>query len=174
MINDSQRRIQLFNQYQKMIYSALKKANVSLLDEDYEDLVQLGSIILLEQIDELLHDPSIDQTKWQGYMFQKIYWKMIDTLRKRRVNGDHATLTKEGILPDSLIFPNLEEKIFLKELMMIVENYLTPKERRLFYDLVNPELSRRQLAKNYGISPKTLYRHQHLLKEKIKKLAIWG
>ena len=168
------RRNQLFQTYLPMIYGALKQVGLYPSDKDYDDLVQIASLTLLEQITDLLKKDTLNLQKWQGYTYKKIHWKIIDCLRKRTTESKHCCLITDGENKDRIVILDLEEGLFIKEVKHVVETYLTLQEQQLFYDLLDPELTRRQLAKNYHISPKTLYRRQRHLKETIKKYLIWG
>lgn len=77
---------EFFDQYSGMVHGALKRLGMWRMHPEYEDFVQQGLIKLVEAYETYPRDLEQEEylKQFGGYAYQRVYWHMIDLLRKQR------------------------------------------------------------------------------------------
>lgn len=152
----------------RVVYGVLKRLHISPRHQDYEDLLSEGRLIYVEvfmeyvtQIDD--HDPAA----LRRYAYQRLYWRLLDYLRKKTATAQHQTsLPDHSTQPDPRI--DLAGQLETTNLWQLIQTRLNQDERQLFNDLLTEPLNLTMLATKYQISRPTLYKRRRRLADKLR------
>lgn len=109
-----------------------------------------------------------------AYLHQSVKYKVLKALRKNRIRQDHLRTSKEIQSKLSGTTPLMSEE--LKEEILHYMERLPTKCRKVFYKSRFEHIPNREIAKEMGISIRTVETHiSHALKllRRIRKTMIW-
>lgn len=159
-----------FDQYSGMVHGALKRLGVWHMHPDYDDFVQQGLMKLVEAYETYPND--LEQAeylqKFGGYAYQKVYWHMIDMLRKQKRKWESEMAWPEdleGQQPDTHL--SIEQGYQEMDLLAQMLPLLTVKEQAYLVDAVVNRLSVTEIAQKQGVSRKTVYEWKKRVAEKL-------
>ncbi|WP_236977183.1 RNA polymerase sigma-70 factor [Membranihabitans maritimus] len=143
-------------------YKVLKDSNLS------EDIVQ-------EVFTDLWDKKQFNRIEnLPAYLHQSVKYKVLKALRKNRIRQDHLQTSKEIQSKLSSTAPLTSEE--LKEEILHHMEKLPSKCRKVFYKSRFEHIPNREIAKEMGISIRTVETHiSHALKllRRIRKTMIW-
>lgn len=149
-----------FDQYAGMVHGALKRLGVWHTHPDYDDFVQQGLLKLVEAYETYPKD--LEQAEYLkqfgGYAYQKVYWHMIDLLRKQKRKWESEMAWPEdleGQHPDTHL--SIEQGYQEMELLAQMLPLLTKKERAYLVDAVVNQMNVTEIAQKQGVARKTVY-----------------
>ncbi|AZP04965.1 sigma-70 family RNA polymerase sigma factor [Jeotgalibaca ciconiae] len=163
---------QLLDQYEGVVYSAMKKVGIYKRHPSFDDFYQIGCIKLFEAYETCEKDPLLEEHRHQFvyYASQRLQWAFLDEMRrdKKRFEKEEWQ-SDEQIMSFSL--PNeFEENMFLKEQLYYLLALLSPNEYAFLYDRFCLNLSVTKIATKHGVSRKTVYQWRKKLQEKARFL----
>ncbi|GAB6092285.1 sigma-70 RNA polymerase sigma factor region 4 domain-containing protein [Furfurilactobacillus curtus] len=152
----------------RVVYGVLKRLHISPRHQDYEDLLSEGRLIYVDvfmeyvsQIDD--HDPAA----LHRYAYQRLYWRLLDYLRKKTVTTQHQTsLPDHSTQPDPQI--DVAHQLETSDLCQLIQTRLDQDERQFLGDLLTEPLNLTVLATKYQISRPTLYKRRRHLANKLR------
>lgn len=149
-----------FDQYSGMVHGALRRLGVWHMHADYDDFVQQGLLKLVEAYENYPKDLEQEECVKQfgGYAYQKVYWHMIDLMRKQKRQWESEMAWPEdleGNQPDTQVSieQNYQEMDLLKNMLPL----LTATEQAYLVDAVVNRMSVTEIAQKQGVSRKTVY-----------------
>ena len=87
-IETEETTIQLFEQFEGVIYHVMKKLNIQRNNAEYDDFLQEGRLLLLEAYQESQANPleSLDAAKqFNSYLQRKLHWKFLNRITKKNI-----------------------------------------------------------------------------------------
>ncbi|MBM6615352.1 sigma-70 family RNA polymerase sigma factor [Desemzia sp. RIT804] len=159
-----------FDQYSGMVHGTLKRLGVWHSHADYDDFVQQGLLKLVEAYENYPKDFEQMECAKQfgGYAYQKVYWHMIDLLRKQKHKWEREMAWPEDLeanQPD--IQMSIEQSYQEMDLLKNMLPLLTKKEQAYLVDAVVNRLSVTEIAQKQGVSRKTVYEWKKKVAEKL-------
>lgn len=159
-----------FDQYSGMVHGALKRLGMWRMHPEYEDFVQQGLIKLVEAYETYPRDLEQEEylKQFGGYAYQRVYWHMIDLLRKQRRKWESEMAWPEdleGQQPDQ--HPSIEQGYQEMDLLAQMLPLLTLKEQSYLVDVVVNRLSVTEIAQKQRVSRKTVYAWKKKVAEKL-------
>ncbi|WP_283680483.1 sigma-70 family RNA polymerase sigma factor [Lentilactobacillus sp. Marseille-Q4993] len=157
--------------HEVVIFGVLRRLHISPNHEYYDDMVQEGRMAFAEAY---LKCGDEDDTKRKlVFIYQKVYWTMLNYLKKQlRINGHRyeADDTNEDPLLDIPAMnddPDLDCKLQYEELM----NQCTDKERQYLLAAYKYGMNFAEIAREYGVSRKTVYKWRDGLLKKAREIS---
>lgn len=148
----------------KLVGGALKAAHVRPDYHLYEDLFQEGLIIYAEMIEELT--PQKDKKEIDKLSFRKVIWHTLNRLkREQRVCERSTDMDEANELGQQTNWNNL---VVLKEEV----DKLSKIEQTILYENILSNKKITQIAKEYGVSRRTLTRFKHDLLVKLRTVLL--
>lgn len=145
-----------------VIYAVLKKLNITQAHANYDDYVSEARLLYLKAY----ATNQLTGKQRFNYFFTKIYWGLLDLLRKESRNAQRVEpeSADELMIIDNRI--DLEAQIESTELLTAIRSLCTEKE--WFY--VEQRLQGKtikEIAMQIGVHPNALYRRKQRLKRKV-------
>ncbi|WP_025728821.1 sigma-70 family RNA polymerase sigma factor [Atopobacter phocae] len=154
----------LVNEMAGAVYSVLKELQVNPKTADYEDYVQNGFILLLTIGEEFKGDPLGDERyQFVAYFKRRFRWHLLDLFRlhdrQRWLMDDPSSMEGEGAV-------DCYEQSFVDECLERLPSELHELFLRLYWD----QPTKTVLAKEFGISRKTLYQRIYAIRSALEDL----
>ena len=148
------------NNRQRLVHAVLKKLSISPTDDRYDDLFQEGCLIFAEAFAH--HpDPVHDERQLMNFAFKRIYWRLLDQLRRtgRQTATTALSLDDEQQSPDQVEqclhdatsqrpFDRLEHATFIEQLWQACN----PSQRRYLYACLCLDYRDSEIADYYHVS----------------------
>lgn len=159
--------------HQGIVYGVLKRLNIRPDNSQFEDLKQEGFIHLAKKYS--LYDGDVKDDKICAYLFQGVYWYLLDLLRKQQrndnkmidVSKDNDQWTAEIEDPKSL-----HDELDNIEIMNQLWLHCTGNQRRFLCCTYNDAMTVTQIARKYGVSRKTVYQWKKGVQKEFYKLGL--
>ena len=146
----------LENNQQKLIFGAMKKANVRPFMVFFDDFLQEAHLTYAETYVKYPHNIEENLKKFNVYVYQAIYWRMINLLVQQSRQNNHFdhTAEDETIInhPNLADNKSLADRLVTDELFAAIFKICTKAEQRFLIDAYVNELSGSEIAKKQKIS----------------------
>lgn len=159
-----------FEIHDTIIYGILKRCSINYTHRDYDDYIQIGRLALLKAYETFPQEIMSDEQFYQftGFAYRKVYWTLLDQLRKERKQKDEMCFLPEetealkefsiqGFELDWIDAHSLNEFIAA----------LPPHERCYIEERVVNGLSITAIAEKYQTSRKTVYSWRNKVKARL-------
>ncbi|MEG0254897.1 sigma-70 family RNA polymerase sigma factor [Vagococcus sp.] len=147
---------QLVEEHHVLILGALKKCHVSTYHPQFEDYLQIARWTLIETHRRFIKEEK-DMTSFHNYVFQRIYWKITDEIRKEMNRSEklQTDSTEELLLelPDT----SCDDLLEVTDILDKLSTQLTPQEKLFLEEAYLNELSVTDIARKYHVSRQTVY-----------------
>lgn len=150
-----------------IVYGVLKRLNIRRDNPQFDDLKQEGFIHLATKYSR--YNEELDDNRVCGYLFQAVYWHLLDILRKQQRANDHVmnveldvNNTNDGFLPhDEIDGIDLLNQLWLQ---------CTTNQRKFLCCAYNESMTVTQISRKYHVSRKTVYQWKKGVQEEFYKL----
>lgn len=151
---------QLFDQYEPMIFSVMRKLSIY---KNYDDFHQVGRIALWQAFERY------DKTRghFAPFAYRSIYGAMLDEMNRQN-RSKHEVSTTHNLLEE--VTPSMTHDLAfeVKELLA----HLQAEERKLLYDLYIVGYSYKELAEKEGVTPAAIQKRRQRIMKKIRTTAL--
>lgn len=151
---------------QKLIYKALRQLGYERRHPDFEDMVQVGIILLAEMYAQ---DQKEGTQRSMGHYFQGIKWRIIDEYRKNvdRIAQELGQSSDENpTLLDNVEFVDPQISVELMDLIFSVYQECDELEQAILAQLVaNGKVDVKGLVEEFEVGKSTVYRRLERLRE---------
>ncbi|HCM90435.1 MULTISPECIES: sigma-70 family RNA polymerase sigma factor [Vagococcus] len=146
----------LIKQHHVLLLGALKKCHITTYHPLFEDYLQIARWTLIETHRHFIKEEK-DLATFNQYVYQRIYWKITDEIRKEYLDKERreATSTEETLY--QLPGKETEDLLEIKELLEKISPQLTQKEKIYLEEAYINELSIIEISKKYHVSRSTVY-----------------
>lgn len=146
----------LIEDHHVLILGALKKCHVTKYHPMFEDCLQIARMVLIDTHRRFIKEDK-DMATFNGYVFQRIYWKVTDEVRKEMNQASKYDVdTTEESLSELPCSPQ-EDLLEVKDILEKLSECLTDKEALFLEEAYINELSPGEIAKKYQVSRQTVY-----------------
>ena len=163
----------LLKNYDRFFHSIVRRCHLKPTDSNYDDYLQLARLRFILCLQQLPVDFSLEHPKNRGYLFQNIYWHLLDDLKKERLRaGRHPLLTAEQLTYDTTETPEDSplERLENQELFSLLLKHLPPAEQRLLLWRLTHQTTGRDYQERFTLSKSTLYRQRQHIKKVFLKI----
>ncbi|CAI2624262.1 hypothetical protein AKUH4B412M_02290 [Apilactobacillus kunkeei] len=149
-----------------IVYGVLKRLNIRVDNPQFDDLKQEGFIHLATKYSQ--YNDELDDDRICGYLFQAVYWHLLDILRKQQRTNDHVIsvdteVDGDGFYPhDEIDGINLLNQLWL---------HCTINQRKFLCCAYNESMTVTDIARKYHVSRKTVYQWKKGVQEEFYKLG---
>lgn len=153
---------QLLQDYTPLFHKVLKACHVYVVNNDYEDYLQIVREGFFLYAKEFATRAEFDQNYQLGYLFQRLRWQVIDAQRTYQRHQNILDQAKQWYHSNDTITLN-ELPLYFKELRQL----LTPEEQQLLEALFIEGWTMTTTARYLRVSRDTLYKRKHRLRQKL-------
>ncbi|GEO70125.1 RNA polymerase sigma factor [Levilactobacillus acidifarinae] len=164
--------------HERILHAALKRLHLSPIHADYDDYLQESRLLFLKVYQRFPDNPLEKPHQFLAYAQQKIYWTLLDHLRKERrraqylAEGDHETLLAE--LPAArLPQTDVEGRLSQERLLQAIHAQGTLGEWTYLSGTVVNQLTPAEIARQCGVSRQTVYRWRRTLIKRLRQNNFW-
>ncbi|MDT6981396.1 sigma-70 family RNA polymerase sigma factor [Levilactobacillus zymae] len=164
--------------HEVILHAALKKLHLSPLHADYDDYLQESRLLFLKVYQRFPDDPLEKPHQFLAYAQQKIYWTILDRLRKERrqnqyrADGDHAALLAE--LPNTGdLQRDLEVRLYQARLLRLIREEGTLGEWTYLNGTLVNHLTAAEIARRCQVSRQTVLRWRKTLVNRLRRQNFW-
>lgn len=164
----------LLETYDRFFHAIVRRCHLTPNHSEYDDYLQLARLRFIMCLKQLPDDFSLEHPKNRGYLFQNIYWHLLDDLKKERLReGRHPLLTDDQLkyetneTTEATPLEQLENQELFKQLL----EHLPPQEQRLLLWRLTHHTTRREYQHRFALSKSTLYRQQQHIKKVFSDLT---
>lgn len=143
-----------------IVHGVLNKCRIKPAHNEYDDYMQVGRLALVKAYesfpDSLIGEEHFYQ--FTGFAFQKVYWAIIDELRKEKRHKE-STCTLPGALETntSFMLHGFENDLIERTMLTSFVSLLSDTERQFVVESIVNELTITEIARKYQVSRKTVY-----------------
>ncbi|MCC5895665.1 MAG: sigma-70 family RNA polymerase sigma factor [Alkalibacterium sp.] len=149
-----------FAVHECIVHGVLNKCRVNPTHNDYDDYLQIGRLALVKAYESFPDSLVCEEHMYQftGFAYQKIYWAIIDELRKERRNKEVMCQVPDDLETDSVFtLPSFENTLVEETLLTSFIALLSKNEQIFITESVINQLTITEIAKKYQVSRKTVY-----------------
>lgn len=146
----------LIKQHHVLLLGALKKCHVTTYHPLFEDYLQIARWTLIETHRRFIKEEK-DLDTFNQYVYQRIYWKITDEIRKEYLDKERRETTSTEETLYQLPGKATEDLLEIKELLEKISPELTEKERIYLEEAYINELSIIEISKKYHVARSTVY-----------------
>lgn len=136
------------------VYGALKKLKIKRSHPDYEDLAQDGFLHLLKML-QRYHQGKNNLRRFKGFAFVKLQWLLRKQQQVYQKQHEPVELTVELTDPET---EHLEDQLLFGQWLPEFTAHLSPREQQLTAALVLQEKPLTQIADDFHITRKSIYK----------------
>jgi len=149
---------------QKLIHGVLKRVHIFATRSDYDDYFQEGLILYAQTYVKYCQNNG-DLTKFNGYVFQKLKWRMTDMLRQEKKYHDFHSL-------EEFDFQRVPEELILADLDFLELSELSEMDRAILQEHFIEEQPLVILAKRYNHTTRSLRYCRNRLLVKLRHMSV--
>lgn len=160
--------------HELILYSALKRLHLSPLHRDYEDYLQESRLLFLKAYHQFPDDPKAKPHQFLAYAQQKVYWALLDQLRRQRwqtehlATGDHDVLL--AALPANADHHSVAEAHVMQDrLLQTIRDHGTLGEWTYLTGTLINHLTASEIARRCQVSRQTVYRWRQSLLRRLRQ-----
>ncbi|MGM9891253.1 sigma-70 family RNA polymerase sigma factor [Limosilactobacillus sp.] len=152
-----------------IVYGVLKRLHITPLHSDYDDLFQEGCLAYAAAYADFTNQPST--TNLAAFAYQRIYWRLLDLLRRRQYGEglQEYSLDDQPLLECGQTDPALGH-VLNAAYFTALARHCSLNQRRYLHAKLNHQLSDRQIADYYAVSPAAVYQWKKGLIAKARQL----
>lgn len=154
--------------HEMILYATLKRLHLRPAHPDYEDYLQEARLLFPEVYVDFPDDPEAKPHQFLAYAQRKIYWALLDRLRRdrkqndRQEDGDQTTLLE--VLPsDDDILDAIGQQDFRRYLLKVIGGSGSTGEWRFLVGTLIDQLTADEIAAKHGVSRNTVYKWRRTL-----------
>ncbi|MGX7025131.1 sigma-70 family RNA polymerase sigma factor [Vagococcus hydrophili] len=158
----------LIKEHHVLILGALKKCHVTTYHPLFEDYLQIARWTLIETHRRFIEEDT-EMSTFNQYVYQRIYWKITDEIRKERLNTERQENSSSDDTLLQLPDKEADDLLEVKELLEKISPLLTDIERCFLEDAYIHDLSILEIAKKNKTSRNTVYKCRNRVALKVIK-----
>ena len=148
---------QLLEEHHVLILGALKRCHISQTHPSCEDHLQNARWTLIETHRRFVKEDKSMET-FNGYVFQRIFWKTTDTIRKDINYTDHLQTGEEDDLIADIPDTRQEDLLEIKDILEKLKDVLTDNEKIYLEEVYINDASITEISRKYKVSRQTVYK----------------
>ncbi|MFC6179795.1 sigma-70 family RNA polymerase sigma factor [Lactiplantibacillus daowaiensis] len=157
-------------EHQRLLYGALKAANVTRGHPHFDDCVTVGHLTWLSAYQNFAPDLPANLADFRKFAFRRIKWRTVDYLRKQTLRTQRQVPLDEA-LDMSIIPMQVKERHWeLTDLLASLLDQCKPGERIYLTEFFLEEQSVADIMRTHGVSRRTVYNWRSGLLVKAVKL----
>lgn len=149
----------LITKHHVLILGALKKCHITSFHPMFEDYLQIARWVLIDTHRQFIREGKSLES-FHNYVYQRIYWKITDEIRKDKNLYDESTTEDEidiSELEHMLADTTLEDTVEIKVLLSQLQKVLTPQEKIYLEESFFNDLTISEIASKYKVSKRSVY-----------------
>lgn len=149
----------LITKHHVLILGALKKCHITSFHPMFEDYLQIARWVLIDTHRQFIREGKPLES-FHNYVYQRIYWKITDEIRKDKNLYDESTTEDEidiSELEHMLADTTLEDTVEIKVLLSQLQKVLTPQEKIYLEESFFNDLTVSEIASKYKVSKRSVY-----------------
>ena len=150
---------QLITKHHVLILGALKKCHIANFHPMFEDYLQIARWVLIDTHRQFIREGKSLES-FHNYVYQRIYWKITDEIRKDKNLYDESTTEDEidiSELEHMLADTTLEDTVEIKVLLSQLQKVLTPQEKIYLEESFLNDLTISEIASKHKVSKRSVY-----------------
>ena len=150
---------QLITKHHVLILGALKKCHITNFHPMFEDYLQIARWVLIDTHRQFIREGKPLES-FHNYVYQRIYWKITDEIRKDKNLYDESTTEDEidiSELEHMLADTSLEDTVEIKVVLSQLQKVLTPQEKIYLEESFLNDLTISEIASKYKVSKRSVY-----------------
>jgi len=160
--------------HEVVIFGVLRRLHIQPNHEYYDDMVQEGRLVFVHAY---LKTSATTEKQKLVFIYQKVYWSMLDYLRKQSSVNDHKYVPDDSTSNEEELFElptnhsyevECETQAMFAELMDIC----TQDEKQYLLSAYKYGLNATEIASQYGVSRPTVYKWKRSVLQKAKNIEI--
>ena len=160
--------------HELILYSALKKLHLSPLHGDYEDYLQESRLLFLKAYQQFPDEPRDKPHQFLAYAQQKVYWALLDQLRRQRWRAEHRATGDHDVLLAELPGTNqdhsvVEVRLLQERLLQMIRDHGTLGEWTYLTGTLVNHLTVGEIAQRCQVSRQTVYRWRKSLVRRLRQ-----
>ena len=149
----------LITKHHVLILGALKKCHITSFHPMFEDYLQIARWVLIDTHRQFIREGKPLES-FHNYVYQRIYWKITDEIRKDKNLYDESTTEDEidiSELEHMLADTSLEDTVEIKVLLSQLQKVLTPQEKIYLEESFFNDLTISEIASKHKVSKRSVY-----------------
>ncbi|MFW7420196.1 sigma-70 family RNA polymerase sigma factor [Vagococcus fluvialis] len=149
----------LITKHHVLILGALKKCHITNFHPMFEDYLQIARWVLIDTHRQFIREGKSLES-FHNYVYQRIYWKITDEIRKDKNLYDESTTEDEidiSELEHMLADTTLEDTVEIKVLLSQLQKVLTPQEKIYLEESFLNDLTISEIASKHKVSKRSVY-----------------
>ena len=149
----------LITKHHVLILGALKKCHITSFHPMFEDYLQIARWVLIDTHRQFIREGKPLES-FHNYVYQRIYWKITDEIRKDKNLYDESTTEDEidiSELEHMLADTTLEDTVEIKVLLSQLQKVLTPQEKIYLEESFLNDLTISEIASKHKVSKRSVY-----------------
>ena len=149
----------LITKHHVLILGALKKCHITSFHPMFEDYLQIARWVLIDTHRQFIREGKSLES-FHNYVYQRIYWKITDEIRKDKNLYDESTTEDEidiSELEHMLADTTLEDTVEIKVLLSQLQKVLTPQEKIYLEESFLNDLTISEIASKHKVSKRSVY-----------------
>lgn len=154
-----------------IIYGVLKRLHVSPFSSNYDDLFQEGCLAYATAHADFVTRSPKPGASFLAFAYQRVYWRLLDLLRR----DQHASELQDFSLDADPLTELGQADAALTRVLNVayfteLARHCSLNQRRYLHACLCHQLSDRQIADHYGVSPAAVYQWKRGLIAKARQL----
>lgn len=147
---------ELIKEHHVLILGALKKCHVTKYHPMFEDYLQIARWTLIDT-HRSFKKSGKPKESFNGYVFQRIYWKITDEIRKELIYSDRLSTEEQDTFYYEIPDTTQEDLLEVKDILSQLSEVLTEQEKIFLEEAYINELSITDIARKYKVSRQSVY-----------------
>lgn len=147
---------ELIKEHHILILGALKRCHVTKYHPMFEDYLQIARWTLIDTHRCFKKEGKPIET-FNGYVFQRIYWKITDEIRKEITYSDRLSKEDQDTFFYEIPDAPQEDLLEVKDILSKLSQVLTEQEKIFLEEAYVNELSVTEISRKYNVSRQTVY-----------------
>lgn len=156
-----------------VIYGVLKRLHINRWHDNYDDLFQEGCLAFAKAF--ATYPGDVHEDRFMAYAYQRVYWRLLDILRRnlRLTNPliqaeDDQSCASEWLIDSAAT--KAGDHVINTAFFTSLAQTCSLKQRRYLHATLNWQLSDREIAEYYAVSPSAVYQWKRGLIAKARRL----
>ncbi|WP_233449200.1 helix-turn-helix domain-containing protein [Levilactobacillus suantsaii] len=158
----------------------MKKLYLTPSHNDYQDYLQEGRLLFPQIYARFPENPREKPHQFLAYAQQKLYWELLDRLRRDRrllthqAEGDHEQLL--SAVADDQVDPHIlvAQRLLEARLLKLIRETGSIGEWQYLMGTLKQQLSIAEIAAQCRVSRQTVYGWRKHLANRLKRVNFWG
>lgn len=168
--------------HEGVIFGALKHLGVTRQCHYFDDLVQEGRLIFVQGYLDYDGDITADEHKFMGLMYKKIYWRLIDILRRQSNQNEHHEFSLDNELIPTEIIEEVTldsnssdsplDQLVSNDFFMRLFDICSANERKFLIGAVLKQKTATEIALRYGVTKQAVSKWKKQVQAKAKLIEV--